>query len=102
MSFADLRSSRKAKESKSFVMDLAKSSSDSSVSFASQDPEHAGHGVMANNHGRAVVVPDLSSQVGLPSALNIRTSSINGRGIYAGENFVPGAALVLSFATCRT
>ena len=103
MSFADLRSSRKSKEAKSFLPGsfeqsslkqnrLAPSESEGSLEIrdASKEPT-----TVEAAHTRADVtsaIQNLPIQ-GLPPSLEIRQSEESGRGVYAKEDFDMGKFL---------
>ena len=97
MSFADLQSSRKTKESKSFVRDSITESSEAIAGTSSdQQPQHTGSITTGQQDDEPVVVRDLDT--GLPPSLDVRTSETDGRGIYANRSFAPG--LTISTSLC--
>ncbi|GJE86686.1 SET domain-containing protein [Phanerochaete sordida] len=106
MSFADLRSARKSKESKSFV-------AKSKISDTQEESEnvHDAHTVpevetdasepqtASTSSSRSVelgdkplVIPDIP--IKLPETLEVRKSQDKGRGLYAKQAFAPGAILL--------
>ena len=86
MSFADLRSARKSKESKSFVkkpqdygsLDTRNGSMDTGLNATAGTPPADDPAVLTD-------IP-----LDLPPWLNVRKSAARGRGLYVKENFAPG------------
>lgn len=89
MSFADLRSARQAKESKSLVRDtpLASSSKARDEQIASSVPEDAAKTPFDPTEPPTVV---FDCPLSFPAWLDVRKSVSNGRGLYSKENFSPG------------
>lgn len=85
MSFADLRSARKSKETKSFINPDTLSAPDK------VDKATSGNGdgtEVKNGDARPAVVFDRPS--GLPTTLEVRASTVGGRGVHATVPFHPG------------
>lgn len=91
MSFAGLQSARKNKESKSFVTVNSGSVPEKSEPVKDSDAEAAS---AARHDGPGKL--DIDRLKGLPDAVEIRQSSIEGRGIFANVFFQPGKTLILN------
>ncbi len=86
MSFSDLRSARKSKESKSFVKSVITDAATEDVVITKDTFSAAQDG----GSGNSEIVSLENMSVGLPSTLEIRKSAAFGRSMYAKEQFAIG------------
>ncbi|THG96503.1 hypothetical protein EW026_g5345 [Hermanssonia centrifuga] len=90
MSFSDLRSARKSKESKSFVKSVITDAATEDVVITKDTFSAAQDG----GSGNSEIVSLENMSVGLPSTLEIRKSAAFGRSMYAKEQFAIGSVLI--------
>ncbi|KAI0341475.1 SET domain-containing protein [Trametopsis cervina] len=92
MSFADLRSTRKDKESKSFV---SASGDNGPRSEAQQTADRVENDTDSDIHSGIDEKPTVLSikPAGLPPSVNVRKTATRGRGVYATSAFLPGSVI---------
>ena len=85
MSFADLRSARKSRESKSFV-----TANQADVPGAATSNVASSTNSIKSEDGTTKTSAIVSQPAGLPASVEVRMSSVGGRGLHANASFDPG------------